>query len=1153
MRTLYRSLSLLLLCLIVNQSVYGQLFSKKRSRYKAAELYEIEMRYELALDVYQSLIEEDPNNANLNFKIGYCLFNMRNKSDLAILYLEQAVRHVSIDYQSSFREEKAPISAYYYLGRAYHLNYRFHEAITAYDSLKLWLNKVAEENPGDQSALDNLQEVNKAIAASQQGNNFLESPTNVTELNMGSDINSPYDDHSPVISGDESTLLFTSRRPDSLNSGTEDNGLYYEDIYISYYRDGHWTTPQNVGDRINTADHEATIGLSVDGQELFIYKPEQSGSIYSAQMTMDGWSKPEKLSNNINTRFRETHASLSADGKQLYFTSDRPGGYGGLDIYVAQKEDDNAWGEAQNLGAEVNTDKDEEGPFIHPDGKTLYFSSRGHTGMGGFDVFRTQKDSSNNWGKPTNMGYPINTTSDDLFFTLTVDGTRAYYASYHTANKESGANLSVINFLDRREKPLALVSGIVKSLDGHELKNAEVIVVDADTHDTLTITRPNPKTGKYMFVLHPGHRYYTLYRADQHLFAIERFYIPGHAAFQKIDRSIVLHPVKKGKTYKEYNVDFELNDTALTASARLQLDHVGQLLINNPKLLIEIAHSNNSLSQERLKATYHYLTNMSVPATSIYPILRPDAETSIILSVMDEVYRESRNKSYQIVFIDNPESVRIAGGSKTLVDLIVAFLVTNRLSVNIPYNNNSETHRRMARELAKELVRQGISPSYINTVTENSTPEPHRLSINLSQNLPLSKVERPTILLNNTDWQHSCIFSEEDSTIISMKNKRKLQTTINRLNSNENWQLEVISARPQTQWNSISMIYNYLLDYKIKPERIGLEVERFFPSNAIGLQTKDISFQKNYANAFDIEFVAEELRLSGEAEFELSRLIQYILHKEETDIQIPLLSSNPNAQTQANYLISQIIQQGVSAARINRQIRPIPGSPDQVMLLEIKQGKDIMSPDMPLVQSVFFDFNKTQTDKYFAQLDQIAQYLIKNPKDSTIIEGYADTRGSQSINEIVAQKRAKFIKDYLVSKGVDPNRVKVITFGENMPIASNKTAEGEDNPSGRQYNRRADIKISQQAKSLMITDISIPTDMDMRYTIVLMKSREKLPEDYFDSYQLPHVKEFKIKENYIYSVGYFIKPDDAQPFLGPIIDSGLSSAKIVMKADLIKL
>jgi len=515
-------LLLTLFCLIIKYQINAQPNSNKQSDrtdyYIAENLIEDE-NFLNAIDLYNKMLETDPYNSDLNCKIGFCYLNTAQLKEKAIIHLENAIKYI-VDEDDDKSEQNAPIEeAYFYLGKAYHVNNMFDKAMENLNKLKTDFKITDKEF---------LQIIDREI---EMVNNIIElrkNPINMNIFNLGEVVNSSYSDHSPVINGDQSVLIFTSKREGSTGGEKTADGQYFEDIYISEFVDNKWNEPRSIGANINTDEHEASIGLAFDGQKLFIYKDDDNGSIYMSSLIGDVWSKPVKLGSSINTRFRETHASLSADGKQLYFTSDRRGGFGGLDIYFSELKADGTWGEAKNLGSTVNTIYDEEGPYIHPDGITLYFSSRGHKSMGGFDIFKTELNEFGTWRQPENIGYPINTTENDIFYIPTPDGKRSFYVSQRKGGL-GAADIYLLDLPDAQETNIVIARGYFKKCKG-KLPEIKITVTDVYQEKMLLFT-PNA-SGKYIMNLSRGKKYSIVYEVDGEPFKTEEYQVPANAPFQ---------------------------------------------------------------------------------------------------------------------------------------------------------------------------------------------------------------------------------------------------------------------------------------------------------------------------------------------------------------------------------------------------------------------------------------------------------------------------------------------------------------------------------------------------------------------------------------------------------------------------------------------
>lgn len=434
---------------------------------------------------YSAAWKLDSSDAQLAFKLGVSMYNLKKYKAESLRCFEKA------------NKGKEPETKFY-LGNLYHLNGKFQEAI----------NNFTDYTNGEKKNFSDA-EIKTLIEKSKTAMEMTAHPVNVKIENMGATINSEYADYVPVISADESELIFTSRRAGSTGGQLDANGEFFEDIYVSYKKNGEWISPAGISE-LNTPTHDACVGLSPDGELLFLYKPSKdflSGDLYFSSYAGKEWIAPIKLNPPVNTDdFVESSASLSADGNTLYFSSDRPGGFGKKDIYRVTKLSNGEWSKPMNLGATINTADDDDAPFIHPDGKILYFSSKGHKNMGGYDIFKTTYNKEENkWSEPENLGYPINTTDDDIFFVLSVDGKRGYFSSV----RKEGFGESDIYMISFPEEDLNLsvMKAMVLSADSVKPLNARIIVKETETEKLQGIYSTNPLTGKFIMILTPGKNY----------------------------------------------------------------------------------------------------------------------------------------------------------------------------------------------------------------------------------------------------------------------------------------------------------------------------------------------------------------------------------------------------------------------------------------------------------------------------------------------------------------------------------------------------------------------------------------------------------------------------------------------------------------------
>lgn len=508
-----------------------------------------EKLYNQAADIWSELLGTDANNANLSYKLGYSYFNSYNQKSKALPYLEQASRSRSAGKYGGFnttgydpfdpRERNAPVEVDYYLGRAYHLNNEFDKADQFYQK---FLDEVDEKHALRAAAIRGKEQT--ANARTLKAN-----PVNYSVSNAGQVINNDHPDFSPVLSVDGNALFYTSRRirPDSSNSSIIDPiaGLPYENIYVSYKdREGNWQTPELLNINPASAGHLASVNVAADGQTLFIYRDDGGdGNIYESKLVGEIWSDPVLMGSDINTKAWETHGALTADGSTFYFISDRKGGVGGRDIYRAVRLPDGTWSKAQALSGSVNTTYDEDGVFIHPNGRTMYFSSQGHNSMGGFDVFVTEQQEDGSWSVPQNLGYPLNTVDDEVFFITTADGRRGYFSS----DQIGGYGEKDIYFVDLpselESEGLTVLKGFIIPPPGEALPPSTILYVTDKATGEVKTYKPRQRDGVYVAILPPCKEYNLDYRVNDQTVHTEDIFVECESSYQEINKEIYLNPV----------------------------------------------------------------------------------------------------------------------------------------------------------------------------------------------------------------------------------------------------------------------------------------------------------------------------------------------------------------------------------------------------------------------------------------------------------------------------------------------------------------------------------------------------------------------------------------------------------------------------------
>lgn len=594
-----------------------------------------------AIPMYLQANDFNSNNALLNFKLGACYLHSTERNK-ALIHLEKALSlNPTVDPRLN-----------YYLGQAYHLKYEFDDAIKFYSKYQ----SAVMNNPDPWY----LEELKMRIQQCYNGKEVIKKPIRVFIDNLGDNINTKFNEYGAVISADESVMIYTARR-DNSTGGKIDPILneHFEDLYISYKQeDGSWSPSENLGENVNSKDHDAVSAVSADGQRVIVFlgRENNSGDLYECVLTGDQWSKPESLGKNVNTKdYHESTGCYSPDGNTIYFVTNKPGGFGAHDIYVTHKDDKGKWGEATNIGNVINTKYDEEGVFMHPNGKTLYFSSKGHTSMGGYDIFKTVfNDATKRWSTPVNLGYPVNTADNDVFFVQSADGKHGYFTSTSQPETKGLRDLYMITFLgpekpmvlnnednllaeatapikerviapviEVKEAQLTILKGVITDFLSKAPLEASIEIVDNAANQVIATFKSNSKTGRYLVSLPAGKNYGIAVKKDGYLFHSENFDIPTTAAFQEVEKNIELKQLAVGSKIVLRNIFFDLNKATLRAESTAELQRLVTLMNDVPTLKIELGGHTDSqgsdsynlqLSKNRAKAVVDYLTKNGISA-----------------------------------------------------------------------------------------------------------------------------------------------------------------------------------------------------------------------------------------------------------------------------------------------------------------------------------------------------------------------------------------------------------------------------------------------------------------------------------------------------------------------------------------------------------
>lgn len=515
--------------------------------------------------VVDKLLEINPESSNYNYRKGFIELYSRNDYKTAITHLTKASQEIAKAYDMySARETGAPVDVYYHLGKAYHLDEQLSKAIENYNLFIQNSRKKSELL--DQSQL--------GIVQCELAKEMISHPKEAEVRNLKSPVNTEYPEYSPFISFDGNSLYFTSRRPWDDNSTEEMRDpkfyQYPEDIYVSILdATGDWSEPKRL-DFCSPEVNEATIAVSTEETKVYAYQDViGNGDIYYSDFNSNKFSVLEHLDiSGVNTDYWETHCSVTRDGSNIYFVSERPEGYGGRDIYRIVKMADGRWSEPQNLGPTINTPYDEESPFIAIDNKTMYFASNGPNSIGGFDIFVTVRDDMNNWSTPINLGYPINKTGDDLFFTTTVDGKKGYLSSFRENGQGEKDIYEIINeYLGI--KGVVVLTGKINALGNAVLeKDAHVIVKCPDCQVKEKKLTLRPRDGAFMTKLESCREYDIVFmKNDSEVITTKHFNTSCNKEYEEVHKEAYIADydltgvvVEKNTGYPLKNVTVQIYD-----------------------------------------------------------------------------------------------------------------------------------------------------------------------------------------------------------------------------------------------------------------------------------------------------------------------------------------------------------------------------------------------------------------------------------------------------------------------------------------------------------------------------------------------------------------------------------------------------------------
>ena len=621
------SLALILLFSLTLQAQGGISTSNKKAKklYEKADKKYQERDFETAISYLEQSVIEDPNFYEAYIRMG-SLYNALAQEDSVYSKFSAYVATAPMPIASVL--ERLAFMAF---DRGY------------YETSQKHLNDFLQRVPERRSS----PEISLLIASLDFAKTELASGGSDIELVMlPEEINRYKLQYLPSVTIDNATMFFTKR----------DYVQGDEDIVVSYFRDNKWTPARSVSDRINSPLNEGACAVSADGRTMIFTSCDGKNSVGSCDLYItkkigDVWSRPKNLGKPVNSIYWESQPSLSADGKTLYFSSNRTGGYGGRDIWVT-KSINGKWSKPENLGPDINTRSDETTPFIHPNGISLYLSANGFPGMGGYDLYVSNKIDSV-WGKPKNLGYPINTFKDEVAIIIDADGETAYFAKEEQKNFEILDSKLVTIQLPEKAKSAAAsyVVGRVFDKETSKMLRAEIEVVDLSKNTTLYNNTSDSISGEYYMVLPVGLDLAAYVKKKGYLYTDFHFLTESNSAIKPDTIDVWLKPISVGETLILKNIYFETDSYLINEKSESEIENAFQLLNDNPNIVVEISgHTDNvgsqnynqRLSELRAKEVYSRLISMGIEKQRIE--FKGYAESQPLMPNDSEINRKSNRR-----------------------------------------------------------------------------------------------------------------------------------------------------------------------------------------------------------------------------------------------------------------------------------------------------------------------------------------------------------------------------------------------------------------------------------------------------------------------------------------------------------------------------
>lgn len=987
--------------------------------------------YDAALEGYERAQAINPNNIELNLKIATCYLYSPTKDHMeALPYYEKALElDPSIEQYITFN-----------LGEVYHRNRQWKKAIEYYEKDL----KVAQDDEA-------IAITNKRIEECRNGIELSKRLVNIEKVNLGTIINSQYDEYGAVITANDSAMYFTSRRSNTVGGIQDEDGKYYEDIYVSTKVEGEWTPPRNMSTPVNSKNNDAVASISPNGDLMIIYR--EADLYYCRKSAETGqWTNPKAFPKQINTRYMESSAAFSVTGDTLYFTSDRADlTMGGLDIFysikISQEGKEDKWSDPVNLGTTINTPYYEEGVFIHPEGHTLYFSSTGHNTMGGYDIFRSELVNGK-WSAPQNIGLPMNTPEDELYLSLNRSGRYGYYSSRSKGGLK-GEDLYRVTFLDIPEevqedepslRPLLLASADNLQNPMVEGKVQESSIDENTYFAGLTLNVLDEETNAPVANV-------NIDATSMSLKTDEKGKVATILAINEPSNEITINAVKGGYATSSKAVVLT-EGTTQVVEIRLKKLKAKQVVLadqGNEDVLIPTTESpSTKMVAIESGATFNPTTISIIDKESQAPI-EGVAVTYYYLDGSGQkkemsLTTDNRGLAKAIVPMnENYTWKAIANGYKTK-------------EVSVEQKFSRSVYFQLEKKAAKEFV-----VAIQSSPALSSSLAPSVSGVNLASEATLIKLNKQVqekstgkpivgvainILSEGKELQISSdyrgyvksIYTETESFQVEVSAEGYLSKTVN-WNSAEFSSNTPIVLTPKAERTLIASLHSTNFTAQVTPPSTqNSEVEvteavEFFTSKVLDASSKDpvqseIQIVDKDSNS---TLFTPNQRSSNGAFFTYLPLNLNLMIVVEAEGYL-YHSENFKVNVDGDYELSG----------------------DAILLKRVDVGESIT------LNNVIFEVSRVDLQSSsFAELDRLANIMKKNPTLKIEISGHTDYTRGRNIEGLVELSllRAKSVKTYLVEQGIDASRMVEKGYGPSKPIVSNNDQEL------KYLNRRVDFEI----------------------------------------------------------------------------------------------